>query len=424
MCQKERIVPKPWLQLGPTDFRGISISPVISKVFENCILKIYGNFLQSSPHQFGFKKGLGCSHAIYSLQTVVNHYVSNGSTVNLCSLDLSKAFDKMNHYVLLMTLMKRNIPNNLLSILEKWFTISVTCVKWINVFSSPFSLKAGTRQGGILSPHLFAIFLDNMIEKVVASKVGCYMSRVCFNIIVYADDILLLSPTVSGLQSLVNICQHDLDSMGMEINHSKSMCMRIGLRFRNVCTEIRIDNEHCIAWTTNFTYLGMNLVQGVKLHCNFHEARAKFNRAFNAVYGKIAQSVSLECLFALLKSKCIPVLLYGTEALYINSSQKHSLDFVSTRIMIKALSTSDKNIIHDCQVNFNFLPPSVVIDMRRAKFLCKLSNWENSQYFSIINQAKSDYMSLCQTYGLYSVRGYPPGYPQISNCIKFKFYNK
>ena len=80
-----------------SDFRGISISPVISKVFENCLLKIYGNFLYSSPNQFGFKKGLGCTHAIYTFQTVVNHYVTNGSTVNLCTLDLKiigKEFQK------------------------------------------------------------------------------------------------------------------------------------------------------------------------------------------------------------------------------------------------------------------------------------------------------------------------------------------
>jgi len=141
-----------------SDFRGISISPVISKVFENCLLKIYGNFLYSSPNQFGFKKGLGCTHAIYTLQTVVNHYVTNGSTVNLCTLDLSKAFDKMNHYALLMALMKRNVPLNFLLILEKWFCISVTCVKWINVFSEMFSLRAGVRQGGILSPIFLQFF--------------------------------------------------------------------------------------------------------------------------------------------------------------------------------------------------------------------------------------------------------------------------
>lgn len=73
------------------DFRGISISPVISKVFESCVLDRYKEFLVTSDNQFGFKKGLGCSHAIYSVKCVVNHYVRSGSTVNLCLLDLKKS---------------------------------------------------------------------------------------------------------------------------------------------------------------------------------------------------------------------------------------------------------------------------------------------------------------------------------------------
>jgi hypothetical protein len=72
------------------DFRGISISPVISKIFESCILNRYSSFLVTSDSQFGFKKGLGCSHAIYSVKCVVNHFTRCGSTVNLCALDLKR----------------------------------------------------------------------------------------------------------------------------------------------------------------------------------------------------------------------------------------------------------------------------------------------------------------------------------------------
>ena len=55
------------------------------------------------------------------------------------------------------------------------------------------------------------VFLDNIIDKVVSSNVGCYMSVQCLCIIVYADDILLISPTVTSLQQLVNMCQYEYD---------------------------------------------------------------------------------------------------------------------------------------------------------------------------------------------------------------------
>ena len=113
------------------DFRGISISPVISKVFEHCILDRYARYFRTSDNQFGFKKEHGCSHAIYyTLRCVVDSYLASGSTVNMCALDLTKAFDKMNHQGLLIKLMERGLPVKVLLLLEKWFDIGVTCVKW------------------------------------------------------------------------------------------------------------------------------------------------------------------------------------------------------------------------------------------------------------------------------------------------------
>jgi len=65
------------------DFRGISISSVLSKIFEHCILNRTANFLTSSDNQFGFKKKMGCVHAIFSMRRVTKRYTMNGSTVNL-----------------------------------------------------------------------------------------------------------------------------------------------------------------------------------------------------------------------------------------------------------------------------------------------------------------------------------------------------
>ena len=172
------------------DFRGVSISPVLSKVLEHCILDRYCDFLGTSDNQFGFKRGLSCSHAIFTLRTVVDHYVNYGSTVNVCSLDLSKAFDRMNHHALFIKLMKRNIPVNLLSILELWFSVSMTCVKWGHVYSDYFSLSCGVRQGGVLSPCLFAIFIDSVVDRVRNSGLGCYLKMTCFSILCAINMIL------------------------------------------------------------------------------------------------------------------------------------------------------------------------------------------------------------------------------------------
>ena len=77
-----------------------------------------------------FKKGVGCSHAIYTVRKIVDKLVSNGYTANLCTIDLSKAFDKVNHYALFVKLMDRRIPVCFLFIIENLFSDCHACVKW------------------------------------------------------------------------------------------------------------------------------------------------------------------------------------------------------------------------------------------------------------------------------------------------------
>jgi exonuclease III len=129
------------------EFRGITISPVVSKIFEHCVLSSFSKYFGSSDTQFGFKKGLGCNHAIYSVRQVVDYYTSNGSTVSVCTLDISKAFDKVNYFLLLSKLMNRNLPKCIICILLRWYTCSYIKVKWGNVMSSYHQLHAGFVRG-------------------------------------------------------------------------------------------------------------------------------------------------------------------------------------------------------------------------------------------------------------------------------------
>jgi len=114
------------------DFRGIAISPFLSKVFEYCLLDRFGNVFKSADNQYGFKNGIGCNYAIYTARKIVDKFISLGCTANLCALDFSKAFDKVNHHALFIKLMKWHIPNELLELFENWFTNCHSCIKWVN----------------------------------------------------------------------------------------------------------------------------------------------------------------------------------------------------------------------------------------------------------------------------------------------------
>jgi len=79
-------------------------------------------------------------------------------------------------------------------------------VKWGTNYSSPFTVTNGLRQGGVLSPYLFAVYLDELSIQLGSARVGCTVGNMVVNHLMFADDICVFSPSISGLQCLLNIC--------------------------------------------------------------------------------------------------------------------------------------------------------------------------------------------------------------------------
>jgi len=147
----------------------------------------------------------------------------------LCTILMTKLFTK---------LMKRHIPPELLELLENWMSVSSTCVKWGDSWSCMFMVSSGVRQGSVLSPLLFAVYVDD-IGKLHNSRVGKF-------VVLYADDILLLAPSVTVL--------HELEATDMSINVKKSCCMRIGPRHNKICSEISTVDGRNLAWVGEIRY--------------------------------------------------------------------------------------------------------------------------------------------------------------------------
>ena len=363
--------------LSVDDFRGISISPIVSKVFEKCVLERYQRFFETPDNQFGFKKGISCSHAIYLVKSVVDHYVSQGSTVSLCALDLHKAFDKMNHHGLFIKLMERMVPNNLLTTLEYWFSICATCVRWGDSFSAFIKLNCGVRQGGVLSPYFFAIYIDDVVKMVERGNVGCKIKSFCVSVFLYADDILLIAPSVVALQTLITICEKYLENMDMALNPNKSSCIRFGPRYDKECCQLITSGKELLSWVCSCRYLGVYFESSRQFKCNFQNNRRAYYRSFNAIFGKIGRCASEEVVIKLITMKCLPTLLYGIDAVPVLKADRHSMDFVMTRALMKLFNTASMQIITECKIAFNLRNISELIFERKRKFLLKYSNCYN-----------------------------------------------
>jgi len=109
--------------------------------------------------------------------------------------------------------MKRLVPVELLLLLEGWLAACHSCTKWDNSWSQFFMLNF-IRQGSVLSPLLFAVYVDDLV-KSCSNNCGVY-------VILYADDILLISLSVCMLQNMLTICECELQKLDLVINAKKS----------------------------------------------------------------------------------------------------------------------------------------------------------------------------------------------------------
>ena len=193
----------------------------------------------------------------------------------------------------------------------------------------------------------------------------------------YADDILLIAPTVTALQVLLDACEDELQHLGMRINVQKSTCIRFGLRCDVTCECLISSQGGLLHWTKQCRYLGVYFVSNRVFRSSFSQMRSNFYRAFNGILSKVGRCASEEVVLHLLKSKCLPVLLYGVESCPVLSRDKQSLEFTVTRCFIKLFRTHSPAVVKDCQIYFSFLPIVNQIDIRTVCFLEQFVDSEN-----------------------------------------------
>jgi len=351
-----------------SDFRGIALSSVFSKTFENCLLLLFRDLLQTDDSQFGFKRGIGCTSAIFCARESIGQIVNGGNTACIAALDICKAFPRVNHKALLHKLLDRGAPIYFVDLLGDWLARSTTQVKWAGLLSHRFALRTGVNQGSVLAPLLFNICLNDAI--ISCRKLFCGI------IILYADDVLLISRSRFNLQLMVSTFLDGIKCLNLELNTDKSVCLRIGNRHSVECSPI-LAGDAGLNWVSETRYLGVFLLSSNSFRCSLDHSKRAFNKACNGVCSKLLGVASEELLLHLISVKCLPILLYAAEVIPLNNAAINSLNFCVMRFAMRIFKSIDRNLINYSLACMGFELPSVLIAKRSANFLRKLGNTSN-----------------------------------------------
>ena len=200
-----------------SNYRLIAVSSILLKLLDLIILELFSDELSVSNLQFGYQRNSSTILCSWTMRECINYFANRGSSIYLCLLDLTKAFDHVKLNNLFKKLVER-LPILFVRLLIYTYMMQQCYVNWNNHKSETFAVKNGVRQGAVASPVLFNIYLDELFHILKKSNLGCKIDSFYYGVLGYADDLALLCPSREGLQMMVNIVREYCDQHGIKIS--------------------------------------------------------------------------------------------------------------------------------------------------------------------------------------------------------------
>ena len=206
--------------------------------------------------------------------------------------------------MLFQKLRDRGIPGYLLRILVFWYENQTMCVRWGKLLSEPFSVSNGVRQGGILSPFLFSVYMDDLSTRLNKLNIGCTIGELIINHIMFADDLVLVSPSTHGLSKLISECTKYGIECDILFNPKKSAVMFLKPDYMSKIKlpEFKINNEK-IEVVEKYTYLGHIICNTLSDNLDIARQRKSIYAQGNSLLRKFYMC-SVDVKITLFKSYC------------------------------------------------------------------------------------------------------------------------
>ena len=196
---------------------------------------------------------------------IVNYFTNRGSAVYGCLLDYRKAFDYCNHVIMFQNLLNRKVNKVFIRLMIFMYLNQSCFIRWNQQRSYSFKVTNGTRQGGVFSPRGgFATYLNPLLSRLRSSGFGCRIAGHWLGAFAFADDLILLSPSIQGLQSLVTICEEHAEETDLVFStdsnpeKSKTMCIAFKSKSQDNLASVKLNGDP-LPWKEKVNHLGFTL---------------------------------------------------------------------------------------------------------------------------------------------------------------------
>jgi len=301
----------------PMAYRGITISSSVYKLYCSVLNERLSTWAEESnllvDEQNGFRKGRSTIDHLSSLTNIIDTRKKKRKATFCAFIDFKKAYDSIDRSILWSRLEDIGIRGRMLKALTSIYK-NVSCCVRVNGWKTDwFSVNCGVKQGCLLSPLLFNLFINDLALTLKGLGVGVHIDDDVIPLLMYADDIVLLAESESDLQLLLDCTGAWCERNKLQINQTKSKI----IHFRNPSVPISQRTFTCgnveLEITDRYRYLGLVLDEHLNYNSTAKVVAQSATRALGLVIAKSKQSGGMEYnVFKKLYDNLVqPIITYG-----------------------------------------------------------------------------------------------------------------
>ena len=276
----------------PLNYRGISLLSCIYKLYSSLLNLRLTDHCEKNGYmvdeQNGFRSKRSCQDHIYVLSTVIRNRKAKGENTFCAYIDFRKAFDWVHRDLLLYKLaVSFDIHGRLFNTLSNIYSSSNSQLRVNSHLTESFNVSSGVRQGDIMSPVLFSMFLNDLATGVKNLKCGVKISTGELSILLYADDIVLIAPSEENLQKMLNFVTEWCRKWCMAVNTEKTKVVHFRKKSIDKTNYTFRLGSAILEIVSHYKYLGVLFDENLSFELNASLLADAAGRALGAIRSKL-----------------------------------------------------------------------------------------------------------------------------------------